>query len=244
MSERYFCRICKTEITPKNRVKSHLLNRSINWSGGDLYTVSKTGEIIDAKKQARQQNLFCLQCEQKFKQWEDESLRLFSDQNNRPTKSPSEQPAIMCYGYNNEYIVLTCLTEVLRCSICNHPLYSDITLTDEQMQRIVKIISSSKINDFSEYPVVLARFNDCNITMDRATHPPIKITFPCGVIPPHGVYYLCKPLRGWIWLLKIDKKPYPSLDRISIPSTGGITILNFGDIAQTPFATPILKKHK
>ena len=115
--EKHYCRICNVEITPKNRLKSHILPKSTYYIKGNEYVILDDNRILDAKKRATEKNLLCSECDHKVGRWEQERLEMFNSNGSRPTEPQETQPVIFGHGFNNEQIVLACLADIYRCSI-------------------------------------------------------------------------------------------------------------------------------
>lgn len=235
ITKQYYCRLCGVEIVPSNRVGSHLITKSTNWVKGDVKCVTKDGKVEDAKKQARQCNLLCWECEQKIKLWEDERLLVFRSEDSRPTQSCEEQQGLVGYGYNNEYIVLACLADLLRCSWSDFPLYSGVRLGEKHERRITEIISNGKIDDFSEYPVMLGRFNSESKIVDQVAQAPQRRKF-------EGVNFYCSTsLSGWIWMMKVDQRPFEPLEEWFLSEKDGTKVANFGNVMKSPFLMSVYR---
>lgn len=227
--EKHYCRLCGAEIVCGNRVESHLITRSTNWTKGDVKCVTKDGKVEDAKKQARQRNLLCWGCEQKIKVWEDERLLVFRSEDSRPTQSCEEQRGLIGHGYNNEYLVLACLADLLRCSWSDFPLYSEVNLGKKHERRVAEIVSNGKIDDFSEYPVMLGRFNSESEILDQVAQAPRRQKI-------EGVNFYCSAsLSGWMWMVKVDQRPFDPLNEWFLLEKSGTKVANLGNAMNSPF---------
>lgn len=219
---KYYCRICGTEITPNNRIRSHILTESTYYVSGGEYMVLGN-RVIDAKKRSTEKNLLCKECDYKIGRWEQERNEMFTSDGSRPTGPQRAQPAILGYGFNNEQIILACLADIFRCSISTLEPYSGIYLGEKHEQRIREILFRGFIEDCAEYPVVIGRYSSEERVLDSITQVPSKMRLG-GVM-----HYQTFLPGGWSWIVRVSKQSFPLIDAAAVPIVGAIPVLNFGN---------------
>ncbi len=231
MSEK-ICRLCGAEIIVSNRVKSHILTKSSYLVGGQEYAVSGNGKVVDAMKQVREQNLLCRSCDGKIGRWEDERQKFLQSSATVFQGDQDAQPILVSRGFNAEYIVLACLADLFRSSICSFDLYARISLGNKHEERIADILRAGKIVNFSEYPVSFGRFSEEKTVLNEIAIIPAKTR--CGIGDGIRInYYRCMMPGGWQWMVRVDRRPFTPLDRFAIADVGAIPIINIGNYGNT-----------
>lgn len=231
MSEK-ICRLCGAEIVVNNRVKSHILTKSSYLVGGQEYAVSGNGKVVDAMKQIREQNLLCRSCDGKIGRWEDERQKFLQSSTTIFQGDQDTQPILVSRGFNAEYVVLACLADLFRSSICSFGLYARISLGSKHEKRIADILRTGKVTSFSEYPVSFGRFSEEKTVLNEIAIIPTKTR--CGI--GDGIrmnYYRCVIPGGWQWMVRVDRRPFAPLDLFAIADTNTIPIINIGDYGDT-----------
>lgn len=223
------CRLCGSKLDSSNKRRSHALTKAsffdqVPLKSGEhllLMNIGKPG-VYDAGHHAWEYAL-CGECEEKIGKWEDERERFLSSAE-RPTKSFKEQKFIETMGFNQESIALACLADLYRCSVFVDELYG-VDLGEKHSKKITDILNRGKLNNFTEYPVVMKRYNNQDEITDGVFQIPSRVKFKNGII----AYEVIAP-RGWSWIIKVDSRSYELMEKVALGSCENIRIINGGSI--------------
>ncbi len=224
------CRLCGVELNANNKRRSHALTKASFFDQptikpGEHLLVMSVGEpgVYDAGHHTWEYAL-CKDCELKLGRWEDERERFLSSVE-RPTKEFNEQNYIETTGFDQEAIALACLADLYRCSVFTDDLYRKIDLGKKHSGRIAEILNSGHLRSFTEYPVIMWRYNDQGTIVDEAFQLPYKIRFKDGIV----AYETLAP-RGWSWMVKVDSRPCELFEKVALGSSENIRTINAGNI--------------
>ena len=226
------CRLCDAPLTASNKRRSHALTKASFFDPPTL----KPGEHllllspycpneVDAGHHTWEYAL-CADCELKLAKWEQERERFLSSAD-RPTKTPEEQPCVFAEEFNQEYIVLACLSDLYRCHIFTDSAYSGVNLGEKHSSKIASILNQGKIDNYNSYPIVFRRFNNKNNIADEAFQVPYKVRFENRIV----CYEVIAP-RGWTWMIKVDSQSSELFEKYALGSSSKIHIFNAGDIQE------------
>ena len=223
-----YCRLCGEKLTSENKVQSHALTRAtffapqkeIRPNSNHLEIYSKDKRFRDAGHYMTEY-AFCKKCETKFSVWEQERNRLFKN-SKRPVGTFTEKQYISETGYENEFIRLSFVLDLYRCSVFESEPYSKIFLGDYHSERIKNILLKGCFESTSDYPAILARYNNDYPLVNEISEMPQKMRMVDGVN-----VYRCFAPNGWTWFVKIDSRRHELFEKTSFVG-GEIRILNLG----------------
>lgn len=224
------CRICGKVLKGSDRIKSHHLTKAtyydaLNLKSGEHLACYKQGHII-AKDMAHfaTEHLLCRTCEQRISVWEHERERLFSS-DIRSNCRMEEEPWVEVAGYNQDYIKLACLADIFRCSEASSAPYAKVNLGLEHGEKIRQMLLEGTAGDKRDYPVILLRYNSEDKMTDGVGSVPMRGRWPDSI----NIYSVIAP-RGWVWAIKVDRRPCEAMEKVSISSDDRtLKILNCGN---------------
>ena len=241
MSSNKNCIVCGVTLTTTSRRRSHILTKSSYFSkqiskpGEHLMGIKDGAVITDDMGHFAWEYLLCDKCELKVGKWEQERERLFSS-NIRSHNNQKAEPYIEVTGYNQKYIKLACLADLFRCSEAVGCPYEGIDLGPIHTSIIREILKNENCNDPNIYPVIIARFNDDYTIIDGASNAPLKERGPDGI----RLYETLVP-GGWIWIIKVDKRDCPILEKASLGAHKNLLVMNYGNARKSKELLSIYK---
>lgn len=236
-----YCRLCGVELTGKNKVRSHALTEStffapqkkIRPDSGRLEIYSKDKCFGDAGHYMTEY-AFCRDCEGRFSVWEQERTELFN-KSTRPTRAFRDEQYISETGYNGEYIRLSFILDLYRCSVFESEPYSGVSLGEYHQGRIKDILLNGHFDNVADYPTILFRYNNDFPLVNEISEMPQKIRMHDGINA-----YRCFAPNGWTWLVKIDSRRHKLFEEASFIGDE-IRVVNLGNFKDSKDLQSIYK---
>lgn len=215
------CKVCGVTITKNNTVKSHILTEKIFITPLTKTTRRKLmgsgyETQFDPCHEITDNTILCRECDGFLGKYEQERI----DLNNLDDETIRfNHGYAILDNFNGNKIKLAYMADILRSSFTNNPIFKNIQLGPYEYE-FKKCLYEAKADSFNAFPTMVGKIH-------------FKEGFIAAMIPQkvrinHLNYYRSITPNGWVWLIKVDRRPDKTFEGFSIDSRGnGVLIMDF-----------------